>query len=414
MLLRFRVSNYLSFREPQELSLVASSLKDRKDGLIACPQVPAGQVLPAALIYGANASGKSNLLSALGFLWSMVAFSYTTAKPGDTIPRHPFRLRPANIELPSRFELDFICSGTRFIYGFEVSNKAVEVEWLRSFPAGRSRLLFERTEQDFRFGRTLFGQNKIISNMTKQNSLFLSTAAQNGHPILTGLFLYILSFGGVTSLNIIVDLTSETSINRGVDARSIHFLEGINSGIVGFRRKKNKTADQSRSEFERLFDILKSSPDTDDNETTIELSHRSETGELIYFNMNEESAGTRRLLNALNRIFSSLDRGTVFVFDEIDVSLHTQATEALFALFCSPDTNPKGAQLIATTHDTNLLNSPLLRRDQIWFTEKDEGGATELYPLTDIRTRKADDIERAYLQGRYGAVPSDDLVVDLG
>ncbi len=146
---------------------------------------------------------------------------------------------------------------------------------------------------------------------------------------------------------------------------------------------------------------------------TIEFAHRGLTGEPIYLGLNRESAGTRRLLILLSRAFQALDRGAPMVIDELDLSLHTQACEAVLALFSSPKTNPKGAQLIATTHDTNLLRSTLLRRDQIWFTDKDEEGATHLYPLTDIRTRKGDNIEKGYLQGRYGAIPFAGPISDL-
>ena len=130
--------------------------------------------------------------------------------------------------------------------------------------------------------------------------------------------------------------------------------------------------------------------------------------------MERESAGTRRLLIVLDLAFRALDEGAPLFIDELNASLHTQAAEVVLNLFCSRETNPKGAQLIATTHDTNLLASSALRRDEVWFTEKDTEGATHLYPLTDIRTRKGDNIEKGYLQGRYGAVPFDDPISALG
>ena len=129
--------------------------------------------------------------------------------------------------------------------------------------------------------------------------------------------------------------------------------------------------------------------------------------------MERESAGTRRLLIVLGLAYQALDGGLTLCVDELDASLHTQASEAVLQLFCSQESNPKGAQLIATTHDANLLKSSVLRRDQIWFTEKDSEGATHLYPLTDIRTRKGDDIRRGYLQGRYGAVPLTEVPLNL-
>ena len=127
-----------------------------------------------------------------------------------------------------------------------------------------------------------------------------------------------------------------------------------------------------------------------------------------------ESAGTLRLLMVLSLVFRALDDGAPVVIDELDASLHTLASEAVVLLFCSKKTNPKGAQLIATTHDTNLLDSQMLRRDQVWFTEKDAYGATLLFPLTEIRTRSSDNLEKGYLQGRYGAIPVTDPISALG
>ena len=143
----------------------------------------------------------------------------------------------------------------------------------------------------------------------------------------------------------------------------------------------------------------------------IELAHRGRKGEAVYFDLDSESAGTRQLLMVLSLAFQALDKGVPLCIDEVDASLHTYASEAILKLFCLSEINRNGAQLIATTHDTNLMKSSVLRRDQLWFTEKTSEGATELYPLTDIRTRKGDNIELGYLQGRYGALPSGDAIL---
>ena len=136
-------------------------------------------------------------------------------------------------------------------------------------------------------------------------------------------------------------------------------------------------------------------------------------GEVVHFDLDFESAGTRRLLIILGQTFRAIDEGLPIFIDELDASLHTYASEAILRLFCSPEVNQNGAQLIATTHDTNLMKSNVLRRDQLWFADKDIEGGTEIFPLTDIRTRKGDNVELGYLQGRYGAVPSDDPVSAL-
>ena len=414
MLLRFGVSNHLSIRKFQELSFVASSLKDPGEGLIACAAAPGGFVVPAVAIYGANASGKSNLVDALGTMRGMVLGSQAHWKPDGGVPRHPFALDPACSETPSRFEIDFAVDGVRHHYGFEASDTAFESEWLYVFPKSYRRLLFERNGDEFRFGRALKGENATIARLTRPNSLYLSAAAQNGHTLLSSIFNYFTSIHGVGGVTVDGPMAAMLFAKRDLDWRTIKFLQQMGTGVTGYRRKEMRIREQRREIQEGLLDLIKEAggerldfAEWLSNPVVVELEHRSRDDEPMYFSLDLESAGTRRLLMALGPAFQVLDEGNLLFIDELDASLHTRAAEAVLNLFCSPTNNPKGAQIIATTHDTNLLNAPALRRDQIWFIEKDSGGATRLYPLTDIRTRKGDDFERGYQQGRYGAAPGD-------
>ena len=387
MLLRFSVSNRLSMRDRQELSLTASSLKDPAQGLIDCPSAPSGSVLPAALIYGANASGKTNLVDSIRVMKKMVLSSHRKEVPGGGVPlRRPFALDPANPPSPTGFDVDFVLGGVRHHYGFEASDEAFLSEWLYAFPKGHRRMLFEREGDVFHFGRALGGQNKTIAALVRPNSLYVSAAAQNGHKHLSGVFAYFRSIRGVVGMDIPGEAASSYFVEEEPDARVIEFLAKIGTGIIDYRRK----------------------------ESAIELGHCGHDGRPVFLSVDRESAGTRRLLVVLDFVFRALDKGVPFCVDELDASLHTHASEAVLELFCSRDTNPKGAQLIATTHDAELMRSGVLRRDQLWFTDKDADGATRLYPLTDIRTRSGDDFAKGYLQGRYGAVPSDEAMVARG
>ena len=414
MLLRFGVSNHLSIRDFQELSLVASSLKDPGEGLIPCAAAPGGFVVPAVAIYGANASGKSNFGHAMGTMRSMVRESQTRWKPDDGVPRHPFALDPACSETPSRFEIDFAVDGVRHHYGFEASDTAFESEWLYVFPKSYRRLLFARNGDEFHFGRALKGENAAISRLTRPNSLYLSAAAQNGHALLSGIFDYFTSIHGVGSVTVDGPMAAMLFAKRDLDRRTIRFLQQIDTGVTSYRRKELHIREEGGGIQEGLLDLIKKAggersdfAEWLSNPVVVELEHRSRDDEPVYFSLDLESAGTRRLLMMLGPAFQVLDEGNLLFIDELDASLHTRAAAAVLNLFCSPTNNPKGAQVVATTHDTNLLNAPALRRDQVWFVEKDSGGATRLYPLTDIRTRKGDDFERGYLQGRYGAAPGD-------
>ncbi len=418
MLLRFGVANHRSIRDFQELSFSVSSLRDRRDGLIACEAAPGGSVAPAAVIYGANASGKSNLVRAMTTMLAMALFSQARGEPGGGVSREPFLLDAARSGEPSRFELDFVVGGVRHHYGFEASDAAFESEWLYAFPKSHRRMLFEREGSEFHFGRGLKGRNSVISDLTRPNSLYLSAAAQNKHEQLSGLYGYFQSIHGVGgSIPLLGAPVSSYLARTGLDRRTIDFLGEIGTGVVDYRQKERADADEigeiQRDLVGTIGKRLDKPVDLEamlggDWRIAIELAHRSRDGKRVYLDLDWESAGTRRLLIVLRFVYSALDRGAPLLVDELDASLHTQAAEAVLRLFCSPETNPKGAQLVATTHDTKLMNSPTLRRDQLWFAEKDADGATRLFPLTDIRTRKGDDIERGYLQGRYGATPFDD------
>jgi AAA15 family ATPase/GTPase len=405
MLLRFSAANHLSIRDRQELSLAASSRKDTEEGLINCTFVQSGRLLPTAIIYGANASGKSNFITALKYMCGAVRFSHSKGEPGKGVPRNPFKLDPTCAKAPSTFDADFVVDGVRYHYGFKASDKALDAEWLYSFSKNRRQMLFERTSKGFEFGRGLRGRNRVISDLTRPNSLFLSAAIQNGHQQLSKVGVFFQSLHVDTPTSTTEEMLSWQLAKDGIDKRTIKFLTNIGTGVVNYRLQKSKHGKDFVKYIKENLDL--------DPESYVELAHTGRNNKEVYFSIGEESAGTQRLLPLLDMVFRALDEGAVLVIDELDAHLHTQACEAVMELFSSPMTNPNGAQLIATTHDTNLLRSALLRRDQVWFTEKDAKGATHLYPLTDIRTRKGDNIAKGYLQGRYGAIPFSGSISNL-
>ena len=413
MLLRFGVSNHLSIHDFQELLFTASALKDPAEGLIPCPAAPSGAVVPAVVIYGANASGKSNIVDALMAMRNMVLHSHPLGKPDGGVPRRPFALYPQYAESLSRFEIDFVLDGVRYHYGFEASDTVFESEWLYAYPKSYRRVLFERDGKDFQFGRGLGGRNSVIRDLTRRNSLYVSAAAQNGHQLISKIHGYFRSIHVERDIAISGREASRRLSTGDLDRRVIDFLQKIDTGIVDYRRKKMEKTEQDVKLEREVNQFLAKITGIEEAEiepsekSSFELAHRGKYKEPVYFELDRESAGTRRLLVMLKHVFQVIDDGAPIVVDELDASLHTHACEAVLKLFCSSEKNPHGAQLIATTHDTNGMESPVLRRDQLWFTEKDDVGATRLYPLTDIRTSKGDNIERGYLQGRYGATPRD-------
>jgi len=415
MLLRFRAKNHLSIREAQELSLVASTLKDDEANLISLPgdakrlgpSDVAISAVPVAVIYGANASGKSNVVDAISFMRMAVLRSHKDGTPGGGIPRTPFALDEKCLSDLSSFDADFVVDGVRYHYGFNVRDEAFTGEWLHSFPVGRRQVLFERDRQSFNFGRGLKGRNKVISDLTRPNSLFVSAAAQNGHDELSKIskfFRTVIVHSGVE------DVTRYARDANEDLSRIINFLAEIGTGVDGYQITEKEFGEDVRGALAAMASVLnKGEPTPDikipDKMTVVQLAHLSAQGVRVFFDLDRESTGTRRLLALLRPAMMILENGGVLVIDEIDASLHTKACEAVIALFSSKEKNTAGAQLIATTHDTNLLRSPLLRRDQIWFTEKGPDKSTHLFPLTDFHTRQGDNIEKGYLQGRYGAIP---------
>ncbi len=421
MIISFEVENFGSFNERQTISFVATRLKDPEEGIIDTEAFSDGRLLPALLVYGANAAGKSNLVRALAAMIDTVLFSQTKGQPGKRLPaRRPFLLDPSVNERPTIFEINFILEGVRFNYGFSLLEKEVLEEWLYSYPSAKPRRLYEREGVSFSFGRKLKGENVVISRLTRPDSLFLSTAAQNGHEQLSRIFHFFDSIQIETSLSM-SGASAEKRIkekhNWKINNEVIEYLKDIRSGITGYRIKERNVSEEEREltkqiglAVESVFkkhdaDFQLPEADIDETAKAIELEHCGVEGYRTHFPIHLESSGTLRLLAALPKMLGVLTTGTAVIIDELDLSLHTLAAEKLLRLFCSRVTNPHGAQILATTHDTNLLHSEYLRRDQVWFVEKDEAGATEVFPLTDISTRKSDDIERGYLQGRYGATP---------
>jgi AAA15 family ATPase/GTPase len=429
MLLRFSVSNHLSIKDEQELSFIKSALNGPEVGVLSTPALPKDKVLPAAIIYGPNASGKSNLLDALNFMQRSVLASQRRWAPDGGIPREPFLLNTACINTPSRFEMDFDVKGVRHSYGFACTSSEFVEEWLYAAPVGHQRMLFERSGPnpgDVKFGTHFTGQKHSIARLMRPNSLFLSAAFQNNHSMakeIVSAFRKIRFRSSLSTAPAEIDMLLKDS---EFDKRIMSFLAEIGTGITKHRQIESKHPDgvkrAMRNVMQAIWDETEEKPSDDeresffeglDKEIKIEFAHKSEDGTDVFFATAKESAGTRRLIPLLQDVMIALDKGDVCVIDEIDASLHTQVCDAIIALFTNPKTNTNGAQIIVTTHDTNLLKAPNLRRDELWMVEKSPGGASELYSLADVKIRDTENFERGYLHGRYGAVPFAGSAADL-
>ncbi|MDT7846211.1 AAA family ATPase [Streptomyces justiciae] len=402
MLLSFRVANHGSLREPQELNLVPVYEDER----------PA---LTVAAIYGANASGKSTVLDAYQFFVRAVEQSQAQWLPGARIERRPFLLDHASRSEPSTYAVDVLVKGVRHVYGFAVSDTAVEDEWLYVYPKGRKRILFERHGMDVTFGNSLSGERVAAERVMRPNSLYLSAAAQTAHEQL-GAVWKALKGAVVVNDSMRHALTSRGAILTAVYelfeelglARGDAVLRAADLGVHGVRRG---AADDALLRAFADFEGWSEQPDGFKEAVgkSLQFVHRVGDEEFL-LPAQDESAGTKTWLNLVSWALLALGRGSQVWIDEVDVSLHPLLTAKLVKLFQSPQLNPLGGQLIFTTHSASLLGTMLgeevLRRDQVWFVEKSaETGASDLYPLSDFKPRKGENFERRYLAGSYGAVP---------
>ena len=405
MLLRFRFSNFRSFRSEQELSLIAGPFTDLPD----VPRHPSGineGVLPCAAIYGANASGKTNVIQAVRFLASAVSRSHRDWIPDGPIPREPFM---ANEERePTEIEADFLLAGVRHRYGFRVDSQVVLEEWLYVYPKGKKQTWFHRQRgSPIVFGNKMPGENRTIENLTRQNSLFLSAAAQNAHEALLPIFTWL---SGLSS--VIGDRSGcrehTTSLCSKLDYRNeiARLVSVADLGIAEMTVEDTKFPYLTIPLPESLATYFGLPQGIAKSETHQEIRLLHRLGDTtVPFNMDQESDGTLAYLALLGPAVDAIQKGTPLLIDELDASLHPLLAIQLLRLFNTPSSNPKGAQLIFNTHDTNLLSSGVLRRDQIWFTEKGNDATSHLYALSDFKPRRQENLQNGYLQGRYGAIP---------
>lgn len=420
VLIRFRARNFRSLKEEQELSLVASSLKDSPEAVTPVVGLDIG-LLRAAAIYGANASGKSNVIKSLAYMSSAVQNSQRQWAPEGPIPREPFLLDPQSKLDSSSFEVDLLLDGARYHYGFTLKDREILEEWLDAYPTGskpiRRQMWFSRNGKKFTFGNKMAGDNAVIERLTRPNSLFLSAAAQNNHAALLPVYKWFAEHFSFVPKDRepLWNETAELCQDDSVKSSLLNILRVADLGVIGmvvreldFSERMDKQGRPLDTEVlvKNLFARVRKKAGTFTGKThAVALIHKGPAQEGVTIHEDDESEGTLALLGLLGPALRATKMGGTIVVDELDASLHPLLALEMIRLFNDPKLNPRGAQIIFTTHDTNILDRASLRRDQIWFTEKDAEGGTHLYPLTDFKPRKNENLERGYLQGRYGAVP---------
>lgn len=417
MLLEFTVGNYLSFKEKNTLSLVATAVKEHADtNLINKDRY---HLLKSSVIYGANSSGKSNLIKAMSTMVRLVIQSFEQSSTAE-LNITPFLLCTETEQQPSFFEVLFLIEDVRYRYGFEVDNFSVKTEWLFESRKQAEKPLFIRENDGIEVMKT-FSEGKDLEEKTRDNALFLAVVDQFNGKTAKSIMNWFDNFVTISGLRherytgVTFTLLEEEETKSALQAF-------FNSADLGFDAVKlnKKEFDISRLPKDMPESVMQELSTKLQGQTMVDaitLHKKYDAGNkmvgTVEFDMDsQESAGTNKVFNISGPVFDVLHDGGALVIDELDASLHPLLTLAITRLFNSQEHNPKNAQLIFATHDTNLLSYGNYRRDQIYFIEKDKYGASDLYSLIEYKeegatkaVRKDRSFEKDYIQGRYGAIP---------
>lgn len=427
MLLELKVKNFRSIKEWQSFSMLAENkVKELEETVF---EKEGHNVLSSAVIYGRNASGKSNILKAFRAIQYMVLNSDEFKVDKKIPPFEPYKLEVDFEKRPTEILIDFIAKdGIRYIYEIGINSHEVEYEILTFYPKTQPAILFERKKgNEIKYGDYLTGKKKDIEDKLYPNQLFLSKVGTDKLEALKEPYLFFSEYMFVSTLHDTKydEVLIQMFTNKMAKNEVPHFKNNINSLM-----KVADTGIDCINITEEDIDIDKLPEEMTDREKEdlverykhkIRTVHKKFDGEkevgTVEFRLNEESTGTIKLLAMGGLILEALADGQLLIVDELDKSLHPKLTKALIKIFSSKKRNPNNAQLIIATHDVSLLDNNLFRRDQIWFAEKEYEGCSHYYAVSDISGVRANSpFEKYYLSGRLGATPvinDNDLIFEF-
>ena len=408
MLIQFAVANYRSIKDEAALSLVAGPGGEHRERNVRVPRMRGGvratPLLRSAAIYGANAAGKTNLIRGLSAMCAVVVQSSWT---DEELPITPFLLGAEHNGEPTRFEVSCIVAGVRYQYGFSATKRMVVGEWLYAWPRGRPQLWFKRQGREdggttFEFGNKLLGDREIWRRATRDNALFLSTAAALNSTQLSPLYDWFNTRLHVVGIR---GWHPAYSAERALGERKVAMVEFLRAADLA-------VSDLHVVEREITEEMISDEVPPDSKKHLlgkrsyrVRVVHEDSSGRPVELGLDEESGGTQKLFTLAGPWVDVLENGHVVVVDELHDNLHPMLVRYLVERFHDPGLE-SDAQLVFSTHDTSILSQDVFRRDQVWFCERNARQETELVPLSDFSPRKGiENLERSYLAGRYGAVP---------
>lgn len=417
MILEFSVANLYSYKDKMTFSMLANNSGGLEENYIIYNSDKNNnekKILKSAAIYGANASGKTNLFKILTNIILMIRNSHLM-NPNSKLSLVPFKFDKTTINKPSEFEIKYITKGIRYVYGFSADKDRIYEEYLYYYPNGRETLIFDRREGESDYPRE---DKKILENISKvtpSNRFFLNSAANWNHDKCKEAFHF---FESVINTFSNFDELKEISLKKYYEYQerkdnelkkfALDCLQKADLNIVNF---DIVTADVPKEIFSFIPEMIKQNLDDNIKGYGVRFEHKNSE---ITLDFEEESKGTQILFELLPFFKEAITSESVIVVDELDRSLHPYLVKMLVNMFHDSKINKSNAQLIFNTHDTNLLDKNLFRRDQIWFTEKNnETGMSVLFSLSDIKGNNAENYEKLYLMGKYGAVPDIDNGINL-
>jgi AAA15 family ATPase/GTPase len=416
MLLEFSVANYLSFKTKTTLSLFATPIKEHVDDNIFSTE--RYDLLKGAVIYGANASGKSNFIKAMSTMRRLVLQSFEQSST-DELDITPFLLSTETEDQPSFFEAVFLVDNIRYRYGFEVNNYTVNTEWLFEAQKQAEKPLFVREQEGIEVMTKSFPEGRDLEERTRENALFLAVVDQFNGKIAKKIMKWFNNFITISGLSHegYKGVTFGMLENKETQKTLLDFYKKLDLGFddLAISKKpfdpKELPGEMPEGLLKQLVTDLEGAFKIDIKTIHKKYDSKDKVVGKIEFDMrSQESSGTNKLFNISGPVFDVLNDGGALVVDELDASLHPLLTLAITKLFNSKEFNRNNAQLIFATHDTNLLYYGNYRRDQIYFVEKNKYGASEMYSLVEYKEegktiRKDRSFEKDYIEGRYGAIP---------
>ena len=424
MIIEFRVQNHRSFRMEQTLNLVASNYDKSLPENLLRPELPGladTRLIKAVALYGPNAGGKTNVLLALRFLQWLVVESATGQKPEAKLPADPFRLDHDSDKSSTVFDLTLVADGVRYELGVAVSRDRVIQERLVAYPEGRAQLWYERTWNEVSRSYDWspekpaeFERDPGIVDKTRENALFLSTAAQWNNTQVTPVYKWFSDRLRFLNLGADAPLSHEYTarrLNASGQVRELiaQTLRAADLGLTDVDAREEAPDVEAQKFFGAMKEFIRQAGAPaelfPDRFWQVTFHHEGKGGDRFPIHWNHESAGTRRFFSVLGPWLSLVEGDQVMCVDELETSLHPSLAAELLRLFFKLTGDRSRSQLLFTTHNPLLLDLSLLRRDQIWFADKNHEGESFLYPLTDYKPRVDESLVRGYMAGRYGAVP---------